>query len=77
MRTLKNSLFAAQNIFSTILKLASLQTQNLPFGLKHWLCGRSASLRMVTEKNFNSRSELVFLVFQRSHYNPKRWFTVS
>jgi hypothetical protein len=46
----KRSLFAAQNIFSTILEFASLQLQNAPFGLKHWLCGRSASLRMVTEK---------------------------
>jgi hypothetical protein len=49
-RSLKKSLFAAQNIFSMILRVASLQIQNSPFRLKHWICGRFASLRMVTEK---------------------------
>ncbi len=49
-RSLKKSLIAAQNIFSTILKFASLQTQNSPFGLKHWVCERSVSLIMVIEK---------------------------
>jgi hypothetical protein len=46
----KKSPFAAQNIFSTILKLASLQIENSPFGLKHSICGRFASLRIVPEK---------------------------
>jgi len=31
---LKRSLFAAQKLFSTVLKLASLQIQNSPSGLK-------------------------------------------
>jgi len=43
-------LFAAQNLFSTILKLASLQIENSPFGLKHSICSCFASLRMVPEK---------------------------
>ncbi len=43
-------LFAAQNIFSTILRLASLEMQNSPFRLRHCICGRSASPRIVTEK---------------------------
>jgi hypothetical protein len=34
-RVLKKSLFAAQHIFSTRLRLASLQIQNSPFGLGH------------------------------------------
>ena len=34
-RMLEKSLFAAQHIFSTHLRLASLQIQNSPFGLKH------------------------------------------
>jgi hypothetical protein len=34
-KSLKKSLFAAQNIFPTILKFASLQIQDSPFGLKH------------------------------------------
>jgi hypothetical protein len=38
--------------------------QNSPFRLKHLICGRFASLRMVTEKIFNSRSEHVSLVFR-------------
>jgi hypothetical protein len=55
MRSLKKKLSAAQNIFSTILKFASLQTRNSRFRLKNWLCGRFASLRL--EKN---RSKLRF-----------------
>jgi hypothetical protein len=47
---MKKELFVAQNIFSTILRLASLQIKNSPFGLKHLICGRYASPRMVTEK---------------------------
>jgi hypothetical protein len=41
--------FALRKEFWTILEFASLQTQNSPFGLKHWVCGRFASLRMVTQ----------------------------
>jgi len=37
-------LFTAQKLFSTILKFASLQIQNSPFRLKHWICDRFASL---------------------------------
>jgi hypothetical protein len=48
----RKSLFAAQNIFSTILKLTSLQIGNSPFGLKHPICGRFVSLRIVSEKIF-------------------------
>ncbi|MFB0507826.1 MAG: hypothetical protein ACETWT_13930, partial [Thermodesulfobacteriota bacterium] len=30
---------------------ASLQIQNSPFRLRHWVCGRFASLRMVTKNS--------------------------
>jgi len=36
--------------FSTILKLTPLQIKNSPSGLRHLICGRFASLRIVTEK---------------------------
>jgi hypothetical protein len=52
--------------FLTILKFASLQIQNSPSDLRHWVCDRFASLRMITEKIFALRSELLFPVFQRS-----------
>jgi hypothetical protein len=42
--------FIAQNLFSTILKLATLQIKNSPYGLRHLICRHFASLRMVTEK---------------------------
>ena len=74
MRSLKNSLFAARNIFSTIQKFASPQRalrndfvpKNRPFVLKHGICGGLASRRMDSKKIVNSGLEIVFLVFQGS-----------
>ena len=63
MGSAKRSLFAAQNIFSTILKFASLQTQNSPFELKNWVCGRFASLRMVNEKILIRAQSFLFQFF--------------
>jgi len=85
-RALKKSLSAAQNIFSTILKFASLQMsacgansfQNSPFELKHWICGRFSSPRMITEKIliraqsflFELFSNLNFSVISNTYYIP-------
>ena len=44
--------FALWKEFLTILEFASLQIQNSPFGLRHWICGRFASLRMVSKNSF-------------------------
>jgi hypothetical protein len=65
---LKKSLFVAQNIFSTILKLTSLQIENSPFlptagRLRHSICHRSASLRMVPEKILIHTQGLPFQFF--------------
>jgi hypothetical protein len=57
-------LFAAQNIFSTILKLAPLQTGNSPFGLKHPVCGRFGSPRMVPEKIFIRAQSFLSLFYR-------------
>jgi hypothetical protein len=54
----EKSLFAAQSIFSTILKVAPMllsaygatSFQTLPFSLKQRICCHSASLSVVTEK---------------------------
>ena len=43
--------FAHWKEFWTILEFASLQIQNSPCGLRHWICGRSASLRMVHQNS--------------------------
>jgi len=37
--------------FLTILEFASLQTQNSPFRLRHWVRDRFTSLRMVTKNS--------------------------
>ena len=34
--------------FLGAIEFAPLQIQNSPFGLKHWICDRFASLRMVS-----------------------------
>ena len=44
--------FALWKEFWTILEFASLQTQNLPSGLRHWVCDRFALLRMVSQNSF-------------------------
>jgi hypothetical protein len=64
-------LFATQNIFSTILKFATLQIGNSPFRLKHPICGRFASLRMATEKIF-IRAQSFFFNFLSKLIIPDR-----
>jgi len=61
---LKKSLFAAQHIFSTHLRLASLQIQNSPFGLRHWICNRFASPRCVNEKIWIRAQSDIFQFFR-------------
>ncbi len=48
----KGALFAAQKLFSTILKLGSTANPKLSAcgGSDSWICGRYASLRIVSEK---------------------------
>ncbi len=48
----KGALFAAQNLFSTILKLGSTTNPKLSAcgGSNSWICGRYALLRIVSEK---------------------------
>jgi len=48
---LKKSPFAAQEIFSTILRLASLQIQSSPCRLRHWICGVSLRQEWLTKKS--------------------------
>jgi hypothetical protein len=48
----KGALFAAQNLFSTILRLGSTANPKLSAcgGSNSWICVRYASLRIVSEK---------------------------
>jgi len=43
--------FAHRKEFLTILEFALLQIQNSPCGLRHWICNRFASLRMVSQNS--------------------------
>jgi hypothetical protein len=54
------------NIFSTILNLASLQIRN-SLSLRQPNLQPFRSIRIVTEKIFNSHSEPCFRFLQRSH----------
>jgi hypothetical protein len=75
-RFLKNSLFAAQNISSTILKFASLQIQKLAVQAQTLNLQPFRFTKNGYRKNLNSRSELVSPVFQRSRENSltiRRW----
>jgi len=63
----EKELFAAQNIFSTILRLAPLQIKNSPFWLKHLICRRSASPRIVTEKILIRAQSFLFQFSKKSY----------
>ncbi len=60
----KVALRCSKTFFWTILKFASLQIQNFSFGLKHWICDRFASLRMVTEKILIRAQSFLFQFFR-------------
>ena len=63
------------NIFSTILNLASLQILN-SFSLKQTNLRPFRSIRIVIEKIFNSHSEPRFRLFQRSRF-LKKWLFIA
>jgi hypothetical protein len=64
--------FAAQHIFSTILRLASLQIQNSPFRLKHWICRHFAlpAGRQVRQELFPKKSEFALQGNKLSFSHP-------
>jgi hypothetical protein len=66
--SLKNSLFAAQHIFPTILTFASLQNQKLAFEAQTLRLRPFRFTKNGYRKNLDSRSQLIFPIVRGLYF---------